>query len=421
MVSMDRDVAIKVEHVSKKFCKSLKRSMIYGLFDITRNVFGRSSHSERLRKSEFWAIDDISFDVRTGEVLGIIGPNGSGKTTILKLLNGIFWPDKGKITIRGRVGALIEVGAGFHPLLSGRRNIYLNGAILGMSKSEIDKKFDSIIEFANIGDFIDTPIKYYSSGMYVRLGFAIAAHCEPDILLIDEVLAVGDLKFQSKCFNFISENVLHKETTVIFVSHNRYAVQDVCDNVLYLKNGKIIQIGDKMDVIERYLKDIVADYPSTKLQDPSMSQQKEGITKVIFLDKNNNSVNKFKSGEEIRIRFYYYFKKQIRTPSVGISLFHMDPRYRIVSNTDYIFNVHSGYDGLAVSNLKGHGYFEVKIKQFFLPIGRYQYSIYLFKDNNMNLIEKHENAGEIEILWLDESPKRSLIELPHKWTVTEDE
>src|SRR3990170_2258915 len=198
---MDEDIAIKVEHVSKKYCKSLKNSMLYGVNDIARNSLGFSSHSERLRNGEFWAVDDVSFELKKGETLGIIGPNGAGKTTLLKMLNGIFWPDKGKITVRGRVGALIEVGAGFHPLLTGKENVYVNAAILGMTKKEVDKKFNDIVEFAGIGDFINVPVKFYSSGMFVRLGFAVAVHCEPDILLIDEILSVGDAKFRAKCYN----------------------------------------------------------------------------------------------------------------------------------------------------------------------------------------------------------------------------
>src|SRR4030042_894305 len=198
--------------------------MYYGMMDIGRNMFGLASHSERLKNGEFWALDDVSFDVKKGETLGIIGANGSGKTTLLKLLNGIFWPDRGRIAIKGKVGVLIEVGAGFHPLLTGRENIYINSAILGMTKKEVDKKFDVIVEFSDIGEFLDTPVKYYSSGMFVRLGFAIAVHCEPDILLIDEVLAVGDIRFQVKCFGRVQE---FKETgkTMILVTHDMGDIQ----------------------------------------------------------------------------------------------------------------------------------------------------------------------------------------------------
>lgn len=194
----DDDVAfIKVENVSKKFCKSLKRAMIYGMKDIGRDIFHINTKSDELRKDEFWALKNISFEVKKGECLGIIGANGSGKSTLLKLLNGIYMPDIGKISINGNVGALIQIGAGFNPMLSGRENIYVNASILGMSKVEIDKKFDSIVEFAGIGDFLDMPVKNYSSGMYVRLGFSIAINIEPKVLLIDEVLAVGDLAFQN--------------------------------------------------------------------------------------------------------------------------------------------------------------------------------------------------------------------------------
>ena len=188
---MGNDVTVRADHVSKKYCKSLRTSMRYGIEDIGRNLLGLRSRSERLRPGEFWALEDVSFEVRRGEAVGIIGPNGSGKTTLLKLLNGIFWPDRGKITVRGRVSVLIELGAGFHSSLTGRENIYINAAILGMTKQETDDRFDAIVDFADIGDFIDTPVKYYSSGMFVRLGFAVAVHCDPDLLLIDEVLAVG--------------------------------------------------------------------------------------------------------------------------------------------------------------------------------------------------------------------------------------
>ena len=250
---MNNNISIKVENVSKKYSKSLKRSMLYGIKDIARNTIGLSSHSDKLRKNEFWALDDISFEVKKGETLGIIGPNGSGKTTLLKLLNGIFWPDKGKITVKGKVGALIEVGAGFHPLLTGRENIYINAAILGMTKEEVDEKFDEIVEFADIGDFLDVPVKHYSSGMFVRLGFAVAVHCEPDILLVDEVLAVGDEGFQNKCFNKIGE-LKKNGTTTILVSHNMHIISTFTEKVVFLNNGVVKYFASVAEGIKEYSK-----------------------------------------------------------------------------------------------------------------------------------------------------------------------
>jgi ABC-type polysaccharide/polyol phosphate transport system ATPase subunit len=259
---LSSEVAIRVEHVSKKYCKSLKRSMLYGVEDIGRNIVGLHSRSERLRKNEFWAINDVSFEVRRGETLGIIGPNGAGKTTLLKMLNGIFWPDKGKITVRGRVGALIEVGAGFHPLLTGRENIYVNAAILGMTKKEVDEKFDDIVEFADIGDFLDTPVKFYSSGMFVRLGFAIAVHCDPDILLVDEVLAVGDIDFQNKCLDKISQ--IKENASIIIISHNMNTIKLMCDRCLFLYKGIQIKLGNVSEILNIYSKTIFKIYDKRK-------------------------------------------------------------------------------------------------------------------------------------------------------------
>ena len=251
-IKMDNDVAIKVDHVSKKYCKSLKGSMLHGVKDIGRNMLGLSSHSENLRNAEFWAVDDVSFEVKKGETLGLIGPNGSGKTTLLKMLNGIFWPDKGKITINGRVGALIEVGAGFHPMLTGRENVYINAAILGMTKEEVDEKFDDIVEFADIGDFLDTPVKFYSSGMYVRLGFAVAVHCEPDILLVDEVLAVGDANFQRKSSERMRKLIESGNTSIILISHNMQTVEAIANKATLLNGGKVLVAGNVNDVVARY-------------------------------------------------------------------------------------------------------------------------------------------------------------------------
>lgn len=324
-IKMDNDVAIKVDHVSKKYCKSLKRSMLYGMKDIGRNTVGLSSHSEKLRKDEFWAVDDISFEVKKGEVLGIIGMNGSGKTTMLKLLNGIFWPDKGKISISGKMGALIALGAGFHTMLTGRENIYVNGAILGMTKKEIDKKFDDIIEFADIGEFIDSPVKFYSSGMFVKLGFSIAINIEPEILLIDEVLSVGDLSFQNKSLRRMAE-LREKANAVVFVSHNLEHVRNLCDRVLMLNNGKQVFIGDTHEVIIAYEE-------ITRKKQQISFKPSEGFSRymhassgdIVFrsggiIDQNGNKVSMIQFGEDIRVFYEFEVNSSIEDAILSASI-----------------------------------------------------------------------------------------------------
>lgn len=258
------EVVVSVKNVSKKFCKKLKRSMAYGIIDLSKNLFGIKPNSTRRRRDEFWAIDNISFELRKGETLGLIGVNGSGKTTLLRLLAGIFPPDKGEIRVKGRVGALIAVGAGFHPHMTGRENIYLNGAILGMSREEIDSKFQEIVDFAEIGDFLDSPVSTYSSGMRVRLGFSIATVIEPELILLDEILAVGDANFRMKCYHHIGE--LLEKAAVIFVSHDIVQTSRICDNVMLLHQGKNIFSGETEIAIEKYLKL----FSTTKWQIPKL-------------------------------------------------------------------------------------------------------------------------------------------------------
>lgn len=238
---MEKEVLVKVQNVSKKFCLDLKTSLKYGATDIVKSTLGFKTNKE-LREKEFWAVHDVSFELRRGECIGLIGHNGAGKSTLLKVLNGLYAPDKGQITMRGKIGALIELGAGFNPILTGRENIYNNAAILGFTRQEVEAKMDSIIAFSEIEKFLDTPVKNYSSGMKVRLGFAVAAHLQPDVLIIDEVLAVGDLGFILKCFKKIDE--LLPNTAVIFVSHNMPQVSRICNEVILLENGKVKYQGN---------------------------------------------------------------------------------------------------------------------------------------------------------------------------------
>ena len=245
------DILINVDGVSKKFCKSLRKSLKYGLQDLGHELTGsRHGGNGNLRPDEFWAVNDVSFELRRGECLGLIGRNGAGKTTLLRMLNGLIKPDQGRIEMRGRMGAFIALGAGFNPILSGRENIYVNGSVLGLTKQEIDEKIDEIIDFAEIGDFIDSPVQSYSSGMQVRLGFAVASTLDPDILLLDEVLAVGDTAFRYKCYKRIDK--LRKKSAVIFVSHDMPSISRICNRAILLKHGEVLFNGDTLEGVEMY-------------------------------------------------------------------------------------------------------------------------------------------------------------------------
>lgn len=239
---MNSEVLIDVDNISKKFAKSLKRNLAYGSIELLNSFLGRKTTATKLRKTEFWALNDISFKLFAGDALGIVGINGSGKSTLLRILSGIFPPDSGQITINGSIGSLIAVGAGFHPHMTGRENIYLNGTILGMSRAEIDKNFQKIVDFADIGDFLDAPVSNYSSGMRVRLGLAIAIHGQPDILLVDEILSVGDLSFRNKSLRYMAE-FRRNAKGLIFVSHDLEQIRNLCNRVIVLHESKLIYDG----------------------------------------------------------------------------------------------------------------------------------------------------------------------------------
>ena len=263
------EILIKAEGVSKKFAKDLKKSLYYGVLDLVNGVTGKEQVRD-LRKDEFWAVRDLSFEVRRGECLGLIGHNGAGKSTLLKILNGLIAPDEGTITMKGKIGALIELGAGFNPILTGRENIYNNAAVIGFSKKEIDANLDTIIAFSELEDFIDMPVQNYSSGMKVRLGFAVAAQMQPDILLIDEVLAVGDLGFILKCFKKI--DLLLPNTALIFVSHTMPMVARICNQIILMDHGKMEYQGFDMAVgIGKYYNKFTTSENSVMFDDGQLS------------------------------------------------------------------------------------------------------------------------------------------------------
>lgn len=304
---MGDEVLVKVENVSKKFCRDLKKSLWYGVQNIAGELFGRNTARADLRPDEFWALKDISFELRRGESLGLIGRNGAGKSTLLRLLNGLIRPDEGCITVRGRVGALIELGAGFNPILTGRENIYVNAAVLGMSRKYVDKIIDDIIDFGEIEEFIDSPVQSYSSGMKVRLGFAIASHLYPDILLVDEVLAVGDVGFRRKCMDHMQRLLRDNATTIVFVSHDMRHVDQICDRAILLGRGEIHHDGPTKEAIINYLDELNRD--ALRRESTPGHETREGSGEIrfknIIVDVPACNSEEIRMGDPIRIRAHY--------------------------------------------------------------------------------------------------------------------
>jgi len=276
--------------------------------------------------SEFWALRDLRFEVASGEVLGVVGRNGAGKSTLLKIIGRITAPTSGRVELFGRVGSLLEVGTGFHPELTGRENILLNGSILGMTRQEIYRKFDEIVEFSGVAQFLETPVKRYSSGMRVRLAFAVAAHLDPEILLVDEVLAVGDAEFQRKCLGKMRD-VAHSGRTVLFVSHNMAAVQNLCTRVMLLEDGRIVRDGDSAPVVGEYLRSFAAEAGARDLSQPSIERSGSGearLKSVEILASDGTAATVVEMGDGLRVRLTIESQADIPAATVGIGLFDDD-------------------------------------------------------------------------------------------------
>ena len=318
-------ITVRFEDVSKKYKLGLTRTSFPTLLSKTlKKSFNRSSRKQA-DDQILWALDDVSFELKKGESLALVGSNGAGKTTILKLLANITKPTSGAISVDGNLSALIELGAGFHPDLTGRENIFLNGTILGISRNEIARRFDEIVAFSEIERFIDTPVKRYSSGMIVRLGFAVASSIEPDILLVDEVLAVGDAAFQQKCLRRIRE-LIDKGTSIIFVSHNFYLVQAVCNTALYLEKGKMKQLGPTKDVIDAYEYDL-HQARAAKFEDEQAVDGEEGdveITQVEVLDEDGAAVEVYLSHRAVQIRAQYKANRPLGKVHASVFLIRSD-------------------------------------------------------------------------------------------------
>jgi lipopolysaccharide transport system ATP-binding protein len=419
------DVAIRVENLGKRYRIGSEKEQYGTLRD---SVMGAvQAPLRRLRRGsasnteEFWALRDVSFELKHGEVLGVIGRNGAGKSTLLKILSQITEPTAGRAQIHGRVGSLLEVGTGFHPELTGRENIYLNGAIIGMSKRDIAKRFDEIVEFADIEQFLDTPVKRYSSGMYTRLAFSVAAHLEPEVLIVDEVLSVGDAAFQRKSLGKMGD-VARKGRTVLFVSHNMAAIQHLCSRALVLARGRVTFAGDPATAVDQYLRGNSSQVGTSGLNvrtDLLATRGRGGIriTDIRFLNSVGATVEEIGTGESVTIRLDYEAPERIFAPAFVASISDNYGMELCRLSTMPI----SGY---FVESIIGSGHIDLILDSLPFTGGRYQLSVGITRPN-------------VEFtLWLDQvatfhvqprdvygsgvaiDHERGLVTLTHRWALS---
>lgn len=387
--------SIIFDSVDKKFSRGFASdSLRDAIAGPVRRLFRRDAATERASsvQGEFWALKDVSFEVKPGEALGIIGPNGSGKSTALKLLARILRPDGGRVVVRGRVGALIELGAGFHPDLTGKENVFLNASILGMGKEEIRKKYDQIVEFAELKDFMEMPVKWYSSGMYARLGFSVAAHINPEVLLIDEVLSVGDFQFRDKCIEKMKEFVDSKVTMVV-VSHDRHMIEKLCQKGILLKNGHVIASGDVKDVLDKYYSSDFSVSTEKGLPVTRKGDRKAPIeiTGVRVLDAEGNEKNTFLTSEGMRLQIFYKANGTVEDPCFYSRIFI--PKVSSSDGTALIHGTNSGRSNLKVKCEAGdEGMVELSYKQLNLLNGKFFVSVGImpnyFSPNTYDSIDK---------------------------------
>ena len=409
----ESDIVLSVNGVSKKFCRNLKRSLFYGVQDIASEVLGLREKNENLRPKEFWALNNVSFQLRKGEALGLVGKNGSGKSTLLRIIAGLIKPDTGSVEVNGRVAPLIALGAGFNPILTGQENIYANMSILGLSKKEIDERFDEVVDFAEIGEAIDAPVQSYSSGMVARLGFASAIFTDPDILIVDEVLAVGDMKFREKCHRQLSKLRQHGRS-LILVSHSNHELSNVCKSAIYLSQGNLVSSGSVFSVLEKYIEDLSASDKSIssqqrlELEQTKSENLKLNIIDLYFKDSKDQIIPSPLTGEKIN----FCVKCEVKENIDNVNL------YLVITSEDrnnLRLNISSFHDQCKLPTIvPGQQEVRLELPCLVLNPGYYVMDIYLKEDSlyTHDLIEsfRFQVNGEIDI-------NQNLFYQPRSWRV----
>jgi len=407
---------IEFENVRKAYRRYWGRgSLRDAIPQMLGRVVGRDGRGER---DLLWALDGVSFEVGEGETLGIIGPNGAGKTTVLKLLSRVTRPTSGRIAVSGRVSALIELGAGFHPDLTGRENAYLNGAILGLSRRQIDRRFESIVEFAELAEFVDMPVKRYSSGMFVRLGFAIAVHVDPDVLLIDEVLAVGDMAFQRRCLDRMNQ-FRSEGRTMIFISHNMRTVQATCNRAIWLEKGQVRMAGETNDVVAAYTDAMNRQISSQALQSHHYAERwgsgEVRITEARLLNGSGNASTSFSMGDTLVVEMAYRAEQRVPQPSFDIAVF-TDKGIRVCTATTRMSSVE-------LEALEGEGIARCIFEDIPLVPGTYSVNVAVYDQDDLRPYDRWGNAcsfliqsqAQGQALWHLSQQHHGVVYLPARW------
>lgn len=408
----DNEAVIEINDVSKKFCRNLKRSLFYGLSDIATELTGRTRKSDTLRSKEFWALKDVTFKLRKGEALGLVGSNGAGKSTLLRIISGLIKPDTGSIKIKGRVAPLIALGAGFNPILSGRENIYANMSILGLSTQQIRERFEEVVDFAEIAEAIDAPVQTYSSGMAARLGFACAVHIEPDILLIDEVLAVGDIKFKMKCHRKLAE-IRKKGTAFILVSHNSHSILNVCESSVYLRKGQLITYGQTESVVRKYEEDLCLSGTDNALGKMALSAKSKtesnglDILSLCFKDSQGNVLDNLWSGESAYFSVECQAHEQIHGANLGMLITALSGEMGLV------LYITSNSDNDLLSIAPGKSEIQMHMPYCSLAPGVYSAKIYIRKGvYSFDIVDSFRFTVKS-----NRTMSRCLFYQPREWTV----
>ncbi len=399
------NIALEFNNVWKKFKKGERFNSLRDLIPAMAKRIFSGNHRGELEEKEFWALDDVSFAVNKGEILGIIGPNGAGKSTILKTISGILRPNKGNVNVNGKLSALIELGAGFHQDLTGLENIYLNGSILGMTRKEIDSKLEEIIDFSGVREFIDTPVKRYSSGMQARLGFSVAAHMSPDVLLVDEVLSVGDAPFRAKCINRMSE-LMKGDTAVVFVSHNMEMIRQLCSKSLVLSQGQVEFVGPTDKAIDHYM-EVLQKGSSFHSEAEPLRHDVGKILGLYIVDKTGKKINHVECGEPVSILVDYELYKPVNKLALGISF--------SLPTGLWVANCNTIRDEWFMNGNNGTGCIRLDIKQMNLSPGDYDISVRLMNAEKDYPIDHHHCRYKLIVNGI--THPGILVQLNHNWSL----